>query len=91
MGTTLELSPVEEVVITDCLLGELREMANDVAETVKYEPIEPGHAEDARWKVERMAVCLGLLEQFRYVEPSDGRTYAGVLVPKAETDARVAS
>ena len=77
MAKTLEMSPVEEIIVTDALVDELKTAAEWAYKELDGD-ITPINVEDTRWKVERMAVCLSLLTRLGYVSvPNKERGFAG--------------
>lgn len=87
-AVTTNLNPVEAKVVTDAVLDEMREMSRSLADLLDPDPIEAGEILDARWKIERLGVCLSTLEKFGFIEERDTSIggYAGTLL--AEANAR---
>ena len=82
--TAVELSKAECDVLADCLTSEAREMSTALNRALASAPAEPSDFMEARWKSERLGVCMHLLERIGEVEPrsSEWFGYAGTAFGK---------
>lgn len=79
--TTIELSGVEASVIENCLFDEIDNMATAAAGHFSCRPVEANDAADARWKFDRIAVCLDLLGRLGSLPPAHEH-FAGTALPR---------